>query len=127
MSCPPVPGCGAGTPAPHDLTVRLVQALGGNLQQVRIDRLSDRTYHAAIVVDGPAGRAEVDARPSDALTLALITGTPIRVDRGLVEAIEAAGLVAKSLAAMGSAEEAGPQAILEQRFSAGPSSSAASP
>jgi Domain of unknown function (DUF151) len=79
------------------------------------------------VVDGPAGRAEVDARPSDALTLALITGTPIRVDRGLVEAIEAAGLVAKSLAAMGSAEEAGPQAILEQRFSAGPSSSAASP
>jgi bifunctional DNase/RNase len=73
-----------------------------------------------IVVDGPAARAEVDARPSDALTLALITGAPIRVDRALVEATEAAGFVAKSLAAMDSAEEAGPQAILKQRLSSGP-------
>jgi bifunctional DNase/RNase len=32
------------------------------------------------VVDGPAGRHEVDARPSDALNLALLAGAPIRVD-----------------------------------------------
>jgi hypothetical protein len=70
-------------------------------------------------LDGPGGPAEVDARPSDALTLALITGAPIRVDRQVVEAIEASGFVARSLAAMGSKDEAGPRAILEQRFSSG--------
>jgi len=31
-------------------------------------------------VDGPAGRREVDARPSDAVTLATMVNAPIRVD-----------------------------------------------
>jgi len=106
-------------PLTHDLAARLVHALGASLREVRIDRLTDKTYYAVIVLDGPAGPAEVDARPSDALTLALITGAPIRVDRQVVEAIEASGFVARSLAAMGSEAEAGPRAILEQRFSSG--------
>jgi len=54
----------------------------------------------------------VDARPSDAVTLALVTGAPIRVDGGVVETVEASGFVSSSLAAMGSQDEAGPQAIL---------------
>jgi hypothetical protein len=49
----------------------------------------------------------------------LITGAPIRVDREVVEAIEASGFVASSLAAIGSQDEAGPRAILEQRFNPG--------
>jgi hypothetical protein len=52
---------------------------------------------------------KVDARPSDAVALALVTGAQIRVDRGVVEA---SGFVSSSLAAMGSQDEAGPQAIL---------------
>jgi len=39
-----------------------------------------------VVVDGPAGRQEVDARPSDAVNLALATGAPIRVETGLFAA-----------------------------------------
>jgi hypothetical protein len=41
-----------------------------------------------------------------------VTGAQIRVDRGVVEAVEASGFVSSSLAAMGSQDEAGPQAIL---------------
>lgn len=54
-------------PLGSDLAARLVHALGGNLPEVRIDRLTEGTYYAVIVVDGPQGTAEVDARPSDAL------------------------------------------------------------
>jgi bifunctional DNase/RNase len=32
------------------------------------------------VVEGPSGTRELDARPSDILNLALLTGAPIRVD-----------------------------------------------
>jgi bifunctional DNase/RNase len=41
------------------------------------------------VVDGPAGTREVDARPSDILNLALLTGAPVLVDPAvLAEASE---------------------------------------
>ena len=59
-------------PIGSDLTARLVQALGGSVREVRIDRLTEGTYYAAIVVQGPQGTTEVDARPSDALALALV-------------------------------------------------------
>ncbi len=36
-----------------------------------------------MIVDGPAGRREVDARPSDAVTLATMVNAPIRVDARL--------------------------------------------
>ena len=75
-------------PLGSDLTARLVQALGGHLREVRIDRLTDGTYYAVVVVDGPRGIAEVDARPSDALALALVVGAPVRADRAVVEATE---------------------------------------
>lgn len=100
-------------PLTHDLAVRLVHALGGSVREVRIDRLADQTFYAVVVLDGPTGPAEVDARPSDAVTLALVTDAPIRVDRGVVEAVEASGFVSSSLAAMGSQDQAGPWAILE--------------
>jgi bifunctional DNase/RNase len=99
-------------PLTHELAARMVDALGGGLREVRIDRLADQTFYVVIVLDGSTGSVEVDARPSDALALALVTGAPIRVDRGMLEAVEASGFVSSSLAAMGSQDEAGPQAIL---------------
>ena len=33
-------------------------------------------FYATVVVDGPAGEHLVDARPSDVLNLALVTGAP---------------------------------------------------
>jgi bifunctional DNase/RNase len=83
-------GYGSQLARPHtpDLAVHLVQALGGSLREVRIDRHIEHTFYAVVVVDGPQGGIEVDARPSDALMLALVAGAPGRPrrrrdDRGL--------------------------------------------
>ena len=73
-------------PGPYDMTANAIEALGGQVREVRIDRLSDTTFYATIALDGPAGAAEVDARPSDALNLALTVGAPIRADRVMVDA-----------------------------------------
>jgi uncharacterized protein len=79
---------GIGRPARPlgaDLSAALVGALGGRLVEVRIDRLEEGTFYATVAVDGPKGPAEVDARPSDALNLALAAGVPVRVDGTVLE------------------------------------------
>ncbi len=101
-------------PLGSDLAALLVHALGGNLPEVRIDRLTEGTYYAVIVVDGPQGTAEVDARPSDALALALVVGAPVRADRAIVEATEADETAAEGLAAIDSHEAVGAQALLDE-------------
>jgi bifunctional DNase/RNase len=101
-------------PLASDLAARLVHALGGNLREVRIDRLTEGTYYAVIVVDGPQGTAEVDARPSDALALALVVGAPVQADRAVVETTESDETVAEALAAIDSPEAVGAQALLDE-------------
>lgn len=101
-------------PLASDLTARLVQALGGSLREVRIDRLAEGTYYATIVVNGPQGTAEVDARPSDAIALALVVGAPIRADRAVLETTEADETVAEALTAIDSQEAVGAQALLDE-------------
>jgi bifunctional DNase/RNase len=101
-------------PLGSDLTARLVHALGGNVREVRIDRLLEGTYYAIIMIDGPQGIAEVDARPSDALALALVVGAPVRADRAVVETTESDETVAEALAAIDSQEAVGAQALLDE-------------
>jgi bifunctional DNase/RNase len=101
-------------PLSSDLSARLVQALGGTVRKVRIDRLSEGTYYAVVVIDGPQGVAEVDARPSDALALALIVGAPIRADRAMVETTESDKTVAEALAVIDRQEAGGPRALLDE-------------
>jgi hypothetical protein len=70
------------TPRPltYQLTVNLLRATGAHIAEARITRLDGGTFYAVLVVDGPQGRQEVDARPSDAVTLAAVTGAPIRAE-----------------------------------------------
>ena len=61
-------------PLTHDLLRDVLAAVGATLTQVQITELRDRVFYAALVFsDG----VEVSARPSDAIALALRTGTPI--------------------------------------------------
>jgi RNA polymerase sigma factor (sigma-70 family) len=73
------------TPRPftYKLAAGLVEAAGSRVSEVRITRLLAPVFYASVIVQGPAGAAEVDARPSDAVNLALATGAPIRVDSEL--------------------------------------------
>jgi RNA polymerase sigma factor (sigma-70 family) len=63
----------------------LLRAAGGELREVRVSRLAEQIFYAtAVLGDG----TEVDARPSDALTLALLSGAPIAVEPAVLEAAE---------------------------------------
>jgi hypothetical protein len=56
-----------------------------NLPAGRDNSSGEGTFLATVALDGPQGPAEVDARPSDALNLALAVGVPVRVDRDVLE------------------------------------------
>ena len=83
----------AETPRPftYKLAAGLVYAAGARVAEVRVTRLIEDVFYASVLVDGSAGRREVDARPSDAVNLALAAGAPIRVEAGLLRAELAAG------------------------------------
>jgi bifunctional DNase/RNase len=72
-------------PMTYQLVASLLAAAGSHTTEVRITRLADSTFYAVVVIDGPVGRAEVEARPSDALNLALVCGDPIRVDAAVID------------------------------------------
>jgi uncharacterized protein len=61
-------------PLTHDLLRDVLEALGRQLEQVRITELKDGVFYAELIFsDG----VEVSARPSDAIALALRTSSPI--------------------------------------------------
>jgi RNA polymerase sigma factor (sigma-70 family) len=70
-------------PFTYKLAAGLVDAADSHISEVRITRLIDSVFYAVVVVQGPRGPREVDARPSDAVNLALVAEVPIRVDRRL--------------------------------------------
>jgi RNA polymerase sigma factor (sigma-70 family) len=72
-------------PMTYQMTAGLLDACGSRVSEVRITRLAGEVFYAVVVVDGPAGQAEVDARPSDAVNLALVAGAPILADGALLD------------------------------------------
>jgi len=73
-------------PMTHDLTIRLLQALGGQVARVVVNQLVNDTYYAAITVTQGGQHQTVDARPSDALALAVRTGAPLYLAQAVLEA-----------------------------------------
>jgi bifunctional DNase/RNase len=71
-------------------TASLLRAAGGRVREVRVERLTEGTFYATVVVEVGDGSADVDARPSDALNLALVAGTPIRTTAEVIRQAEAA-------------------------------------
>jgi bifunctional DNase/RNase len=61
-------------PLTHDLMRDLVAATGNELTEVRITEMRDGVFYAVLVL---SSGAEVSARPSDSIALALRTGTKI--------------------------------------------------
>jgi bifunctional DNase/RNase len=73
---------GVETPRPmtHDLLRGIITALGATVDAVVVHSLVENTFHARIFLSGAkTGPVEVDARPSDAIALALRCHAPIRV------------------------------------------------
>jgi bifunctional DNase/RNase len=64
-------------PLTHDLFVATLDELGATIDRVVISDLADETFHARIMLARDGKVTEVDARPSDALALAVRSGVPI--------------------------------------------------
>jgi bifunctional DNase/RNase len=72
-------------PLTHDLFVSVLVATGLRLDRVVINSLSADTFHARLVLVAPDGRFEVDARPSDAIALAVRVGASIHALSDVLE------------------------------------------
>lgn len=66
-------------PLTHDLLKNVIDNLGASIQEIIIDELRENTFYAKIVLEVSALTNEVDARPSDAIALAVRTQSPIYV------------------------------------------------
>jgi hypothetical protein len=72
---------GFTTPRPltHDLVVNVVENLGGELQDVMISELKEHTYYARLRVRREGELIEIDARPSDAIAIAVTCDPPLPI------------------------------------------------
>ena len=74
---------GASTPRPmtHDLLTDMLSQLDAQVTRICVTELRDNTFYATIAVDGH----DVDARPSDAINLAVRVAAPILVAESVLE------------------------------------------
>jgi uncharacterized protein len=73
-------------PLTHDLMLALTQKLGGRITRILIDDLREETYYAKVVLERGKEEVTIDARPSDAITLALKAQAPIYVAERVMNA-----------------------------------------
>lgn len=72
-------------PMTHDLAASLLTGLGGLLRRVQITRVVQGTFHAELQINRHGSNIVVDARPSDAIAIALRLGAPIFVAESLLD------------------------------------------
>jgi len=79
---------GAETPRPmtHDLLAETLNRLDADCVRVAVTELHENTFHAVITLATTEGEIEIDARPSDAIALAVRTGAPIFVADDVLDA-----------------------------------------
>lgn len=76
------------TPRPlaHDLLASAVNVLGGKVVRAMVTDFAGDTFYARVVLAlDEYKQVELDARPSDAVALALRAGAPVYVDTALLE------------------------------------------
>jgi bifunctional DNase/RNase len=73
-------------PMTHDLLRTVIAELGAVVEWVEVTDLKDNTYFALVYLRSGEQQLAVDARPSDAVSLALRTKSPIYVAKKVLEA-----------------------------------------
>jgi bifunctional DNase/RNase len=102
-------------PMTHDLMRQLMEAVGATLDRVEVTELKNDTFFASLYFESKGKAVVLDARPSDAIALALRTGAKIYVSQ---DVLETARQAEKAAEVPGSGEErpvlekAGPGAAL---------------
>lgn len=79
-------GLSAERPLTHDLLVSVLGELGANLSRVVVTHVTEGTFHARLYLEtSTGGENEVDSRTSDAIAVAVRTGSPIYVDERVLD------------------------------------------
>ena len=66
-------------PLTHDLFVNLIEAWEMDLERIVIHSLQENTFYAVLCIQQGEAKKEIDCRPSDAIAIAIRTGSPIWV------------------------------------------------
>jgi hypothetical protein len=79
------------TPRPmtHDLLRTVIAELGGEVERIVVSSLKENTFYAIVHVRSARGVVAIDARPSDAIALALRTGSRIFVEEDVIHSAKA--------------------------------------
>ena len=72
-------------PMTHDLMKNIFESLNIEVTRIEVTDLRDNTFFATIYVSTVNKNFAIDARPSDAIALALRTDSPIFVDKKVLE------------------------------------------
>jgi len=72
-------------PMTHDLLRNVIDGLNGRVTKVVVGSLLENTFHATIWIDQQGEIVAIDARPSDAIALALRADCPIYVSRQVLD------------------------------------------
>jgi len=75
-----IQGVSVPRPLTHDFTCSAINALGGSVKSVVIDKLENDTFYAKIILESGGKQIEIDCRPSDALAVALRANAAIFAD-----------------------------------------------
>ena len=78
-------------PMTHDLLKSIIEGLRAEVDQVVITDLKDNTFFASIHLLKDGERFLIDARPSDAMALALRAAAPIQVESQVIDKSEGSG------------------------------------
>ena len=79
-------GLSAERPLTHDLLVSILGALNSSVSRVVVTHVTDGTFHARLYLDVADGtETEIDSRTSDAIAVAVRTGSTIYVDERVLD------------------------------------------
>ncbi len=72
-------------PLTHDLLDSSIRKLGGKVEVVRVDKIENNIFHGTLVLFASGKHLELDARPSDAIAIAIGNDVPIHVSRSVID------------------------------------------
>jgi len=82
-----VRGLPSPRPLTHDLLASAIDSLGGELQDIYISELREHTYYAKLRIKHDGEIVQVDARPSDAIAVAVTVDVPIFVAEDVLDEV----------------------------------------
>jgi bifunctional DNase/RNase len=74
-------------PQTHELLADVIEQMGGSIEQVLINDLTDHTFYARLRVRQGDQVLDIDSRPSDAIALGVATDVPIYVEEHVLDEV----------------------------------------